>query len=131
MPWYSSVSWTAMPIGAPPRQIATRNVGLKPLRTIRMASSIESRSSESAEMKTFSMAGEGLGSVTNAFGLENGWRSLTHPAHRRVTMRACQELSARVQKRRDQGPHYERRGALAKGKSRCRPGAFRHTAGRH
>jgi len=71
MPWYSSVSWTEIPIGAPPRQMATRNVGLKPLRTMRMARSIESRSSESAEMKTFSMAGAGLGDVTNVFfGLE-------------------------------------------------------------
>src|SRR2546423_1085242 len=56
-----------MPIGAPPRQMATRNVGLNPLRTIRMASSIESRSSDWAEMKTFSTAGEALGDVTNAF----------------------------------------------------------------
>src|ERR1700731_1736445 len=56
-----------MPIGAPPRQMATRNVGLNPLRTIRMASSIESRSSDWAEMNTFSTAGEALGDVTNAF----------------------------------------------------------------
>src|SRR5207249_11162407 len=56
-----------MPIGAPPRQMATRNVGLNPLRTIRMASSIESRISDWAEMKTFSTAGEALGDVTNAF----------------------------------------------------------------
>src|SRR6266850_6521060 len=66
MPWYSSTSWTVMPIGVPPRQMATRNVGLNPLRTIRMASSIESRSSDSAEMKTFSTACDGGGEVTNA-----------------------------------------------------------------
>jgi len=46
-----------MPIGAPPRHMATRNVGRKPLRTMRRASSIESRSSESAEIKCFSMGG--------------------------------------------------------------------------
>src|SRR5882757_9443698 len=46
-----------MPIGAPPRHIPTRNVGLKPLRTTCRPSSIESRNSESAEMKILS---EGL-----------------------------------------------------------------------
>src|SRR6266446_5790637 len=65
MPWYSSTSWTVMPIGEPPRQIATRNVGRKPLRTICMASSIESRSSDSAEMNTLSTACEGGGEVTS------------------------------------------------------------------
>src|SRR5579863_3257073 len=43
-----------MPIGAPPRQIPTRKVGLKPLRTTCRPSSIESRNSESAEMKILS-----------------------------------------------------------------------------
>src|SRR2546422_8599381 len=66
MPWYSSTSWTVMPIGEPPRQMATRNVGLKPLRTICMASSIESRSSDWAEMNTFSTACEGGKEVTDA-----------------------------------------------------------------
>src|ERR1700693_4353267 len=42
----------------------TRKVGLKPLRTMRIARSIESRSSDSAVMKTFPSAGEGFGSVT-------------------------------------------------------------------
>src|SRR6202051_907174 len=54
MPLYSRISWTAMPIGAPPRHIPTRNVGLKPLRTTCRPSSIESRNSESAEMKILS-----------------------------------------------------------------------------
>src|SRR5207249_4472603 len=56
-----------MLIGAPPRQMATRHVGLNPLRTIRMASSIDSRSSDWAAMKTFSTGGQALGDVTNAF----------------------------------------------------------------
>src|SRR3974390_2254719 len=46
-----------MPIGAPPRHTATRNVGLKPLRTICIPSSMESRSNDSAEMKVFSIGG--------------------------------------------------------------------------
>src|SRR5258708_33028580 len=54
MSLYSRISWTAMPIGAPPRQIPTRKVGLKPLRTTCRPSSIESRNSESAEMKILS-----------------------------------------------------------------------------
>src|SRR5229473_8011219 len=54
MPLYSRISWTAIPIGAPPRQIPTRKVGLKPLRTTCRPSSIESRNSESAEMKVLS-----------------------------------------------------------------------------
>src|ERR1700694_5109030 len=61
MPWYSSTSCTVMPIGAPPRHTATRNVGRKPLRTIRRASSMESRNSDSAEMKTFSIVASGGG----------------------------------------------------------------------
>ena len=52
---------TAMPTGAPPRHSATRKVGLKPLRTMCMASSIESRSSDSLETKNFSEAGGTLG----------------------------------------------------------------------
>src|SRR6202166_1585409 len=54
MPLYSRISCTAMPIGAPPRQIPTRKVGRKPLRTTCRPSSIESRNSESAEIKYLS-----------------------------------------------------------------------------
>ena len=43
-----------MPMGAPPRHMATRKVGRKPLHTTRLASSIESRSRSSAEMNNFS-----------------------------------------------------------------------------
>src|SRR5580692_3971770 len=55
MEWYSSTSCTAIPIGAPPRHMATRNVGRNPLFTTSLASSIESRSRELAEMKSLSM----------------------------------------------------------------------------
>src|SRR5216683_7447224 len=60
MPLYSRISWTAIPIGAPPRQIPTRKVGLKPLRTTCRPSSIESRNSESAEMKILSKGPNGI-----------------------------------------------------------------------
>src|ERR1700733_12758281 len=58
MEWYSSTSCTAIPIGAPPRHMATRNVGRNPLFTTSLASSIESRSRELAEMKSLSMGGK-------------------------------------------------------------------------
>src|SRR6267154_192235 len=60
IPLYSRISCTAMPIGAPPRQTATRKVGRKPLRTTCKPSSIESRSSEFAEMKIFSMGSDDI-----------------------------------------------------------------------
>src|ERR1700722_15948830 len=60
IPLYSRISCTAMPIGAPPRQTATRKVGRKPLRTTCRPSSIESRSSELAEMKIFSMGSDDI-----------------------------------------------------------------------
>src|SRR3984893_19259745 len=59
-PLYSRISCTAIPIGAPPRQTATRKVGRKPLRTTCKPNSIESRSSEFAEMKTFSMGSDDI-----------------------------------------------------------------------
>src|SRR4030088_2022831 len=54
MSLYSRISWTAMPMGAPPRQTPTRKVGLNPLRTTCRPSSMESRNSESAEMNILS-----------------------------------------------------------------------------
>src|SRR5437879_4570230 len=94
MPWYSSTSWTVMPIGEPPRQMATRNVGLKPLRTICMASSIESRSSDSAEMNTLSTACEGGEEVTQAL-LRGQCSILAHPASPRGELfRAAAERPA-------------------------------------
>src|ERR1700728_2083411 len=52
--WYSSTSCTAIPMGAPPRHMATKKVGRNPLLTTNLASSIESRRSESAEIKSLS-----------------------------------------------------------------------------
>src|SRR5260370_31086265 len=72
MPLYSRISWTAIPTGAPPRQIQTRKVGLKPLRTTCKQSSIESRNSESAAMKILS---EG---PTDIVGLRAQGRVHTH-----------------------------------------------------
>src|SRR5712671_5936631 len=60
IPLYSRISCTAMPIGAPPRQTATRKVGRKPLRTTCKPNSIESRSSEFAEIKIFSMGSDDI-----------------------------------------------------------------------
>src|SRR5438477_8963363 len=59
-PLYSRISCTAIPIGAPPRQMPTRKVGRKPLRTTCKASSMESRSSDSAEMNILSMGSAGI-----------------------------------------------------------------------
>jgi len=61
-------------------------VGLNPLRTIRMASSIESRSSDWAEMKTFSTAGEALGDVTNVFLRRRPRHSDTSSARERIPL---------------------------------------------
>src|SRR5690242_12155010 len=50
-----------MPIGAPPRQTATRNVGRKSLRRICTPSCIASRNKDSAEIKVLCMGLPGEG----------------------------------------------------------------------
>src|SRR5882757_6664196 len=65
IPLYSRISCTAMPMGAPPRQTPTRKEGRKPLRTTCSPSSIESRNSDSAEMKIFSSDSGVIGQFLN------------------------------------------------------------------
>jgi len=54
MPLYSRISWTAMPNRAPPRQISHQEGRPETAANDLQASSIESRNSESAEMKILS-----------------------------------------------------------------------------
>src|SRR5438045_8515236 len=116
-----------MPTGAPPRQMATRKVGLKPLRTIRRARAIESRSSDSLETKTFSRAGEALGGFMGGL-LRERARIVTH----RTILRAeAHPPHAHAEKHRDQSPNQRRGSAAAEGEAHRGSGTVGHPAGRH
>src|SRR5437762_7219263 len=116
-----------MPTGAPPRQMATRKVGLKPLRTIRRARAIESRSSDSLETKTFSRAGEALGGFMGGL-LRERARIVTH----RTILRAeAHPPHAHAEKHRDQSRNQQRGSAAAEGEAHRGSGTVGHPAGRH